>query len=349
MDIVGGFDVHRKQITFDYIEMETGEVHRGKIRPANRESLREWLDEFTEQFPGKQAAIAVEATTGWRYVVEELERAGVEPHLAEPAETKALQGRKKRAKTDRLDAGHLRDLMVIDRLPESWIPPEHIQEIRTLMRLRHSMIEERTTHKQRIHSQLFHNGYPQQKNLVSTEGRAQLEDMELPGAARQVVDLSLAMIDHINEELEPIEIQLRTYARSQAGCKALMEHYGVGELTSVALLSELGDTRRFSSSKKAVRFAGFDITVHSSDDKRAAGKLSRQGPPVLRWAAFEVAKRAWRKSSPDHNYYVHNKERIGANRAALSLARKLIRRAHHTLRELGEEAISEPVVTINSA
>src|SRR5215213_4680383 len=188
MDIVGGFDVHRKQITFDYIEMETGELHRGKIRPATRESLREWLDEFTEQFSGEQIAIAVEATTGWRYVVEELRRAGVEAHLAEPTETKSLQGWKKRAKTDRLDAGHLRDLLVIDRLPESWIPPEHI--------------EERPTHKQRIHAQLFHNGYPQQKNLDSIEGRAHLEDMELPAAARQVVDLSLAMIDHIKRSEE---------------------------------------------------------------------------------------------------------------------------------------------------
>ena len=343
MDIVGGFDVHRKQITFDYIEMESGEVHRGKIRPATRESLREWLDEFTERFSGEQIAIAVEATTGWRYVVEELRKAGVEPHLAEPAQTKSLQGPKKRAKTDRLDAEHLRDLMVIERLPESWIPPDHIQEIRTLMRLRHSLIEERTTHKQRIHSQLFHNGYPQQENLDSREGRAHLEELELPAAARKVVDLSLAMIEHINEELEPIEEELWSYARSQAGCKALMEHYGVGELTSVALLSELGDTRRFSSSKKAVRYAGFDITVHSSEDRRAAGKLSRQGPPTLRWAAFEVAKRAWRKGSPDHDYYVHNRERIGANRATLCVARKLIRRAHHTLRELGEEAMSEPL------
>src|SRR3954470_10561363 len=130
MDIVGGFDVHRKQITFDYIEMESGEVHRGKIRPATRESLREWLGGVTERVCGKQIAIAVEAPTGWRYVIEELRRAGVEPRLADPAETKSLQGRKKRAKTDRIDAGHLRDLLVIDRLPESWIPAEHIQEIR---------------------------------------------------------------------------------------------------------------------------------------------------------------------------------------------------------------------------
>jgi transposase len=94
MDIVGAFDVHRKQITFDYVEIETGEIHRGKIRPADRQSLREWLDEFTESISGKQIAIAVEATTGWRFVVEELERAGIEPHLASqrrPSPCRALR------------------------------------------------------------------------------------------------------------------------------------------------------------------------------------------------------------------------------------------------------------------
>src|SRR5215216_6472190 len=155
MNIVGAFDVHRKQITFDYVEIETGESHRGEIRPADREHLRSWLEEFAERFCGREAAFALEATTGWRYVVEELQRAGCEAHLAEPADIRALQGRKKRAKTDRIDAKHLRDLLVIERLPESWVPPEHVQEIRTLMRMRHTMIEERRAHQQRIHAQLF--------------------------------------------------------------------------------------------------------------------------------------------------------------------------------------------------
>jgi transposase len=281
MDIVGGFDVHRKQITFDYVQIETGESHRGEIRPADREHLRGWLEEFAERFCGRQAAFALEATTGWRYVVEELQRAGCDAHLAEPADTRVLRGRKKRAKTDRLAAKHLRELLVINRLPESWVPPEHIQEIRTLMRMRHSMVEERSAYLQRIHAQLFHNGSPkQEKDLLSAEGREHLQNLDLPGASRKVVELCLRMIEHINEELEPIEAQLRSYARAQAGCRALMNHYGVGELTSVALFSELGDTGRFSSSKKAVRFAGLDVTVHSSDEKRAAGKLSRQGSPV---------------------------------------------------------------------
>jgi transposase len=87
MDIVGGFDVHRKQITFDYLQMDTGESHRGEIRPAERENLREWLDEFTERFGEREAAFAVEATTGWRYVVEELRRAGIEAHTSQSPPT----------------------------------------------------------------------------------------------------------------------------------------------------------------------------------------------------------------------------------------------------------------------
>lgn len=124
MEIIGGLDVHRKQITLDYVEIETGEVRCGEIRPATREQLRGWLS----RFEGKQAAFALEATTGWRFVVEQLEEgAGVGPHLAEPADTRALRGPKKRAKTDRLDAKGLRHLMREllhqGRLPRSWIPP----------------------------------------------------------------------------------------------------------------------------------------------------------------------------------------------------------------------------------
>ena len=79
--------MHRKQITFDYVEMETGEVKSGEIRPATRERLRGWLSRFEGK---KEVSFTLEATTGWRFVVEELEKAGIEAHLAEPADTRAL-------------------------------------------------------------------------------------------------------------------------------------------------------------------------------------------------------------------------------------------------------------------
>ena len=89
---------------------------------------------------------------------------------------------------------------MIERLPESWVPPEHIQEIRTLMRMRHSMVEERSAYLQRIHAQLFHHGCPrQEKELLSAEGREHLQKLDLPGAARKVVGGCLKMVEHINE------------------------------------------------------------------------------------------------------------------------------------------------------
>src|SRR3954454_23208412 len=107
-------------------------------------------------------------------------------------------------------------------------------------------------------------------------------------------------------------------------------------------LAELGDCTRFSSSRHAVRYAGLDITVHQSDQHRSPGHLSRQGPPALRWALFEAAQGARRERSPDREYYQVTKERIGGNRACLSVARKLLKRSYHTLRELGQEASHHP-------
>ncbi|MGV9867580.1 hypothetical protein [Rhodococcus koreensis] len=127
MTIIGGFDVHRQQITFDYVDTDTGRVRWGQIRPATRHTLRAWL---TEHCPGWDAEIAVEGCTGWRYVVEELTAAGVTARLADPAETAGLRGPKKRAKTDRADARLLRTLLLEDRLPLSWIPPEQVLEAR---------------------------------------------------------------------------------------------------------------------------------------------------------------------------------------------------------------------------
>jgi transposase len=76
MAIIGGLDIHRKQLTFDYVETETGRVERGRIAPADRERLADWLTRFES---GTPVAFALEGCTGWRYVVEEMHKAGGAP------------------------------------------------------------------------------------------------------------------------------------------------------------------------------------------------------------------------------------------------------------------------------
>src|SRR5437016_3551854 len=100
-----GFDIHRSQITFDALDVATGEVTTGRIE-STPEAVVEWVTRFVD----REVHVAVEACTGWHFVVRALEGAGAHPHLAEVAETKALRGRKRRAKTDRADARWLREL-----------------------------------------------------------------------------------------------------------------------------------------------------------------------------------------------------------------------------------------------
>lgn len=100
MSIVGGLDVHRRQITFNYVDTETGQVMTGRIAPADRPHLRAWL---AQRFAGgADVHLALEAGTGWRYVAEEIIAAGFTAHLAEPTQTAARRGRKRKAKTDLL-------------------------------------------------------------------------------------------------------------------------------------------------------------------------------------------------------------------------------------------------------
>jgi transposase len=245
--IVMGLDQHRGQITAEWIDASTGEVSRARVAPAHREPVRRFLGRFR----GCELEVALEATTGWRFVVEELRAVGAGVHLAEPAETSARRGNKKRAKSGRADARHLRELLMIGRVPESWIAPDHLLDLRARVGLRHTLQDQRGERQQRIQAVLYHHGVPQRRQLMTRDGRGWLGEQALPVTAREQVAVAVAMIDALDVQIAPLDRELRAYARRQHGCRALMRHYGIGALTAVTILAELGDCRRFSSSRHA--------------------------------------------------------------------------------------------------
>jgi transposase len=115
MSIVGGVDIHRKRLTFDWVDEQNGKWERGRISPADREHLAAWLTRFDPA--AGPVSFAMEGCTGWRYIAEEMAKAGVIPHLAEPADTSVLRGLKRRAKTDKADAKLLRELLAAGCCP----------------------------------------------------------------------------------------------------------------------------------------------------------------------------------------------------------------------------------------
>src|SRR6516162_7653755 len=289
MPIVGGLDIHRKQLTFDYLDTVTGEVKRGQVAPADRAHLRSWLGRFAGR---DDVAFAVEGCTGWRYVAEELAAAGIAAHVGEPADTAAARGRKRHPKTDKTDSRHLRTLLAEGRLPGCWIPPAHILEYRALVETYHDLRTERTAWVQRIHAVFFHQGAPAlgEGALRTEQGLAALRAAaaaHLSPAGQLQVATALEVTEALEARMHAVRHQLLDAARHLTGAKVLAARlYGVGPVTALAMTCWLAGAGRFSSSRKAVRFAGLDITVSSSDRKGPTGRLSRQGPPVLRWAVM---------------------------------------------------------------
>lgn len=346
MSIVGGLDVHRRQITFNYVDTETGQVATGRIEPADRPHLRAWL---AQRFAGgTDVHLALEAGTGWRYVAEEITAAGFVPHLAEPTQTAAKRGRKRKAKTDRADARLLRDLLLKNDLPECWIPPAVVLDCRAILETYRDLREQHEGWMQRIAAVLFHHGVPRlgPLQLATPAARQRLTDVvasHLPATARWQIAEALRQIERLDAELAPAATQITQIVRRMRGPRLLREQlYGVGPITSLALTCWLGGAQRGFSSRGAVRFTGLDITVKSSDDRRMdrGGHLSRQGPPVLRWALYEAAKQSARSTAPDHGYYATVKEHIDGKRAALAEARKITRKAIHLLAPLGDDAFT---------
>jgi transposase len=343
MPVIGGLDIHRRQLTFDYLDTGTGQVVRGQVAPADREHLRGWLARFAGR---DDVAFAMEGCTGWRYVAEELTAAGVAAHVAEPADTAFARGRKRHAKTGKTDARHLRQLLAEGRLPGCRVPPARVLECRALLEAHNDLRREHTGWVQRIHAVFFHQGAPvlgegALRTARGLEAVREAAALHLSPAGQLQVATALGMLACLEDRQEAVRRQLLDAARHMAGAKVLTARlYGVGPATALALTCWLGGAGRFSSSRKAVRFAGLGVTVWSSDRKGPPGRLSRQGPPVLRWMLYEAGKAHARTSAPDHACYAAVADRKNTKRAALWQARKIIRQACHILAELGDDALA---------
>lgn len=332
--VMAAIDIGKSVLQAASVEEGSGAVAEARFA-ADREALARWVDSFA----GRLGRVAIEATTGWKWVARELSARGVEVVLVDPSEAAARKGRKRRAKTDRLDARFLLGLLAGGMLPRAWLPPAEIQELRALTRTRKALVDGRSAMAERVQALLAHEGWPCQRGRLLTQtGRRWVDGLELEPAIRVVLEALLGVIDDIDRRLQPLEQELRRRARADARLRALQRIFGVGPVVACHLLAEIGEAGRFRRARQVVRLSGLDPTVLESGDTKRRGRLAKAGPPLLRWALVEAAQQARRHSSPDHERWQQVSRRRGARVANLTVARTIAVRSYHVLLELEQAA-----------
>src|SRR5437879_4031212 len=197
MSVYVGIDVHRKRSQVAVIDAE-GEVLANRNVPNGVEPIVKVIGGLP---PGTPAALEAAFGTGW--LVELLEGYGFDPHLVHPLRCKAIASA--RLKNDKVDAEILAQLLRADLLPEAWIAPPAVRQLRALLRHRVQLVRLRTLLRNRIHAVLADHGHDRPAGVWSGPGRGWLASLELPPASREVIEDGLALIDATEVRIDRLD------------------------------------------------------------------------------------------------------------------------------------------------
>jgi len=233
-----------------------------------------------------------------------------------------------RVKTDRQDIERLLRLLISDIVPEVWVPPVPVRELRGLISYRWRLVKMSTMIQNRLHSLLHrHNIHPPEGGLGTEGNQAWWEQQAFSPIEALQVKQELATLTQIERHKEEIERELghmSTQDPWSAQSAYLMQLPGVGVVITMTTLAAVGDIQRFESPKKLVGYAGLGAGVHDSGKEHRDKPITKSGRKELRWAMIEAAWRAVRSSPYWKKQFETLKRRKHPNQAIVMVARKLL-------------------------
>jgi len=204
-------------------------------------------------------------------LLEELE---LEPHLVHPSRCKAIA--LARLKNDKVDAATLAQLLRADLLPEAWIAPQATRDLRALLRHRATLVRLSTSLKNRVHAVLADRGIGEDRGLWTGSGRAWLAGLKLPATPRAIIQDCCELLDALAIPLARLETEITALAKPDPRVQALMTLPGIGKLTAMTLVAEIGDISRFPTARKLCAWAGLTPQVRNSDRTVRHGHITKQ-------------------------------------------------------------------------
>jgi len=314
-----GIDLHLKR-TYAVLMDHQGQVFAERRLPNN-----EMATYLKENVP-KETYAVLEATRNWPFFYDLLKENVERVELAHPKELKAISAAA--VKTDKIDARTLAHLARLNFLPIAYAAPADIRDLRLELRHRDNLVGQRTQAKNRVHAVLArYNLVSPKSDLFGASGRkflAEVMQSSLRPAAARAIQRDLGLIDYLTELITDIEQSIHLDPEQERMVKILRTMPGIGRLGAVILLAEIGDVQRFKSPKALCNWAGLTPRVRNSDKIIRHGRISKQGPALVRATMTRAATVAYRCSK--YWYRIHDQitNHSGSKVAKVAVARRML-------------------------
>jgi transposase len=338
---VVGMDLHRRRSVL--VRMTEDGRRLGTARIVNSpDQLRAQLARA-----GTSPRVVPEATYGWYWAADTLAAAGAEVHLAHPLGVKAFSCR--RVKNDERDAADLADLLRMGRLPEAWIAPAEVRDLRELTRYRQKLVGLRTSCKDQVHAVLAKLGVPVTcSDILGTAGSAWPGGLGLP----QPYTGKITSLRQLSGELTTEITMLTEVLAGDRGYRVIRQLPGIGPVLAAVITAEIGDVTRFASAARLCSWAGLTPRHRESDVKVARGHVTKQGSRLLRRALIKAIQRVPRDSviGSVKEAIITRRGNQARNIAKVAAARRLLTLVYYGLRDgqircltaPGEPSVAQP-------
>ncbi|MET7970471.1 IS110 family transposase [Micromonospora sp. NPDC005305] len=237
-------------------------------------------------------------------------------------------------KNDARDAADLADLLRMGRLPEAYVAPPAVRELRELVRYRAKLVAWRSGLKASVHAVLAKQGvHIPVSDLFGVGGRELLARAPLDGAFRGRVSSLCRLIDAVGFEVDALAGPIRARLAGHRGYTAIQAIPGVGPVLAAVFVAEIGEVDRFPGPAQLTSWAGLTPRHRESDLVVHRGRITKQGSTLVRWAAVEAAHSVPHRAGWLVSRRAAIAERRGRNIATVAVARKLLALVYYGLRD----------------
>ena len=314
------------------------------VMPPRRFDFGEWAI-WSAKHLRPTDALVLEATTNTWTFYDQIAPLVWRCVVAHPGLVKVIASA--RVKTDNRDVLHLAHALAANLIPEVWVPPLAVRELRALLAHRRRLIKMRTMTRNRLNSVIHrYNLTPPHGELFTTpKYRAWWAALNVSPTEKLRIRQDLATLDHLEPEIAEVGEELHRLSTVSPWAEQtpyLMQLPGFGIIVAMTVLAAIGDITRFPSAKKLVGYAGLGASVHASGETHRTGGITKSGRKDLRWILVEAARIAVLYHAYWKQEYARLEKRLGANKAIVVIARKLLVVVWHVLTDREADRHVEP-------